>query len=368
MKKNKYQNLFYKKKTKRRYAIAAVLGVTALLGTAVLSLGQPPDAKTDSDAGLKSEVAYEASIAGSNIFSFIEGKISSSADKLVAKASATTNQSTADKAVSSQKFTPLVLRSSVDVTADGETKRISYIGHPTIEDILKKADITLSDTDTVSGSLSKAVTAGETIKVTRVEVSEEEELVETDYETVYEDDDSMTEGESSVKQEGINRVVKEVYQIVYRDGEPSETTVISTEVVQEGQDEIILVGTAPTPVESTSDDSGSSYESSSSDSSDSSDSSSSSDDFSYSNVITCTAYAYVAGGYGSSGNPAVVGTCAVDPSVIPLGTRLYVEGYGYAVANDTGGGIKGRTIDLVMNTATECYQWGARTVNVYILD
>ena len=178
MKKNKYQNLFYKKKTKRRYAIAAVLGVTALLGTAVLSLGQPPDAKTDSDAGLKSEVAYEASIAGSNIFSFIEGKISSSADKLVAKASATTNQSTADKAVSSQKFTPLVLRSSVDVTADGETKRISYIGHPTIEDILKKADITLSDTDTVSGSLSKAVTAGETIKVTRVEVSEEEELVE----------------------------------------------------------------------------------------------------------------------------------------------------------------------------------------------
>lgn len=91
-------------------------------------------------------------------------------------------------------------------------------------------------------------------------------------------------------------------------------------------------------------------------------------EFSYSDVFTCTAYAYVAGGYGASGNPAVVGTVAVDPSIIPLGTRLYVEGYGYAIANDTGGNIIGYTLDLVMDTEYECYQWGVRTVNVYILD
>ncbi len=92
------------------------------------------------------------------------------------------------------------------------------------------------------------------------------------------------------------------------------------------------------------------------------------DGYSYSNVITCTAYAYVAGGYGASGNPAVYGTCAVDPSVIPLGTRLYIEGYGFAIANDTGGNIVGCTVDLVMDTTAECYNWGVRTVNVYILD
>ncbi len=91
-------------------------------------------------------------------------------------------------------------------------------------------------------------------------------------------------------------------------------------------------------------------------------------EFSYSEAFTCTAYAYVAGGYGASGNPAVVGTVAVDPSIIPLGTRLYIEGYGYAVANDTGGNIIGYTLDLVMDTEAECYQWGVRTVTVYVLD
>ncbi|MFC6387138.1 peptidoglycan-binding protein [Sporolactobacillus kofuensis] len=59
---------------------------------------------------------------------------------------------------------------------------------------------------------------------------------------------------------------------------------------------------------------------------------------------------------------------AVDPSVIPLGTRLYVEGYGYAVAGDTGGAIKGRKIDVFFNNNTDALQWGRRTVKVKVLD
>ena len=62
------------------------------------------------------------------------------------------------------------------------------------------------------------------------------------------------------------------------------------------------------------------------------------------------------------------GVVAVDPSVIPLGTHLYIEGYGYAVAGDTGGNIQGRRIDLCYNTYDEAIQFGRQPVKVFILD
>ncbi|WP_086312509.1 hypothetical protein A5821_000183 [Enterococcus sp. 7F3_DIV0205] len=58
---------------------------------------------------------------------------------------------------------------------------------------------------------------------------------------------------------------------------------------------------------------------------------------------------------------------AVDPSVIPLGTKLYVEGYGEAVASDTGGAIKGNIIDLHFSDVSQCINWGRRQVAVTIL-
>ncbi|WP_207940334.1 hypothetical protein DOK78_002183 [Enterococcus sp. DIV2402] len=64
-------------------------------------------------------------------------------------------------------------------------------------------------------------------------------------------------------------------------------------------------------------------------------------------------------------NPMAV---AVDPNVIPLGTRLYVEGYGEAIASDTGGAIQGNIVDVHFSTYAECIAWGRRTVQVTILD
>lgn len=59
---------------------------------------------------------------------------------------------------------------------------------------------------------------------------------------------------------------------------------------------------------------------------------------------------------------------AVDPRVIPLGSKVYVEGYGYAVAGDTGGAIKGNRIDLHMPTKAAAYQWGRKNVKITILN
>jgi len=94
-------------------------------------------------------------------------------------------------------------------------------------------------------------------------------------------------------------------------------------------------------------------------------------------VLTMEATAYEPGprscgiyanGYTATGRRATYGVCAVDPRVIPLGTRLFVEGYGVAIAADVGGAIKGLKIDVCFDTVAEALRWGRRRVKVYILD
>lgn len=79
--------------------------------------------------------------------------------------------------------------------------------------------------------------------------------------------------------------------------------------------------------------------------------------------LTVSATCYDLSGRTATGMPVGHGVVAVDPSVIPLGTRMYVPGYGNGVAADVGGGIKGNTIDLWM-TPSECAAWGRRTVTI----
>lgn len=94
-------------------------------------------------------------------------------------------------------------------------------------------------------------------------------------------------------------------------------------------------------------------------------------------TISVTATAYTADCAGCSGitatgvnlkNDRNAKVIAVDPSVIPLGSKVYVEGYGYATAADTGGAIKGNKIDIHVPSTQEALNWGNRTVNVTIVD
>ena len=89
-------------------------------------------------------------------------------------------------------------------------------------------------------------------------------------------------------------------------------------------------------------------------------------------AITMVATAYTAGcagcsGITATGQPAGHGIVAVDPSVIPLGSHLYIPGYGHALAGDTGGAIRGNRIDLGMNSNSDAFQFGRRDVTVYVL-
>ncbi|SMC21338.1 3D (Asp-Asp-Asp) domain-containing protein [Clostridium acidisoli DSM 12555] len=89
-------------------------------------------------------------------------------------------------------------------------------------------------------------------------------------------------------------------------------------------------------------------------------------------VLTLDATAYSDNSYTSTGpmttrNPNGYSTIAVDPRVIPLGTKVYVDGYGYAIAADTGGDIVGNRIDVFFPSNADALNWGMRTVHVTIL-
>lgn len=93
-------------------------------------------------------------------------------------------------------------------------------------------------------------------------------------------------------------------------------------------------------------------------------------------VLTVRSTAYTASCKGCSGVTATginlkknpnAKVIAVDPKVIPLGTKVYVEGYGQAVAGDKGGAIKGNKIDVHVPNKTQAKRWGVRTVKVQIL-
>ena len=94
----------------------------------------------------------------------------------------------------------------------------------------------------------------------------------------------------------------------------------------------------------------------------------------YTDCLTVEATAYSGGGKTAMGTAAGEGTVAVDPDVIPLGSRLYITAedgsswvYGYAVAEDTGGSIQGERVDLFFWSESDCRAFGRRTAKVYVL-
>lgn len=96
------------------------------------------------------------------------------------------------------------------------------------------------------------------------------------------------------------------------------------------------------------------------------------DNNSYKASFAMVATAYTGGTITALGlkpvrDPSGLSTIAVDPSVLPLGAKVDIPGYGYAISSDTGSAIKGNIIDLYMNSEADCYAWGKRSVTLYIV-
>ena len=93
----------------------------------------------------------------------------------------------------------------------------------------------------------------------------------------------------------------------------------------------------------------------------------------YSRVVYVEATAYSSAepglsAYTATGTLCRRGVIAVDPNFIPLGTRVFIPGYGYAVAEDVGAAIINDRIDIAFSTVDECFEWGVKTVPMYIIE
>jgi len=83
--------------------------------------------------------------------------------------------------------------------------------------------------------------------------------------------------------------------------------------------------------------------------------------------VRVQAYAYHLRGFTARGTRTQLGTVAVDPRVIPMGSKIYIPGYGWGRAVDTGGAIQGRKIDVWLPTLSQCLQWGVRDITVTVV-
>lgn len=267
--------------------------------------------------------------------------------------------------------------------------------------LLARMGITPGTGDTLSCSSETQTYDGMTIELVHTETRIEEEDTTVPYPVNYYEDPDLEPGAEIVLVAGQNGLTHVKSEVTYRNGKEVSRVIVQetvqakpvTQLVIRGVDRTIMEQPAdPEPAEQAAPaaSSGTASGSSSSGSSSSGGSrydgsaetsgnvimTSSGESYTYVDVMTCSATAYTCEGYVGhtySGTLARVGAIAVDPTVIPLGTKMYVVSndgqyvYGYCVAEDIGGGIKGNKIDLYFDTYAECWDFGVRMCTVYIL-
>ncbi len=278
----------------------------------------------------------------------------------------------------------------VELTADGAIQSF-MTPEKTVQDFFNVENITMQAADKLSVNLEDSITRDMEISIVRVTSELVEETQPIEFAVQEKRDQSILKGKTEVKQEGSLGERKITRERTYEDGELITEVEVSNEVVVEAQDKIVAIGTkvpvvvkapAPAPVKNTVASSKPSTTTTtttttskkpSTDTVYASRGGSVPSELSYSRSLRVEATAYAGHTITATGTKPVRNSggwssIAVDRNVIPLGTRVYVENYGYAIAEDVGGAIKGNRIDLFMNSESDANSWGRRNVTIYILD
>jgi 3D (Asp-Asp-Asp) domain-containing protein len=239
------------------------------------------------------------------------------------------------------------VRRAIPVTliADGQESRIYTVGR-TPREVFARAGIEVGPNDRVFPGIDDEVAPRERVRVIRIR----EEIV-TERRTVPPPLIQRLNRDAfplryRVVSPGRPGRVEVVYRVRFADGQAVKRTRLDRRILQPSQPRIVHLGHAYVPSRAAL-------------------------RRLPSMLVEATAYAPFygpgVGGITFTGMRAQRGVIAVDPRVIPLGTIVYVEGYGTAIAADTGGAIRGRRIDVCLDTPREAYQWGRRWVRIWIL-
>lgn len=220
--------------------------------------------------------------------------------------------------------------------------------------LLEDEGVELGDHDVVRPSLSDPLVANCTVRISRIVQWMHKEHQRIAERTIREIDFALPPGQTKILHAGVAGLLERTVDYTQTDG-TLRKRVLGNRMVRKPEPRIIAegVGTseaiqefAKRGLEKTS--------------------------YIASSAIEMVATAYTAGcigcsGYTASGYHAGHGIVAVDPRIIPLGTKLYIPGYGFAIAGDTGGAIVGNRIDLGFDSLGDALSFGRRPVKVYTL-
>ena len=241
----------------------------------------------------------------------------------------------------------------------GETAYQLILPGTTVNHVLVQQQIEHELTLLYTGELDRYIENGEVLNFVTWDSHYYTEVEVIPYETVENHTGAVREGRQHIRQEGVDGEHQVTNSVIVIGGEEANRAVIGQTVTIDPIDKIIDIGTArlgaltdPTR-----------------------------EDFHYVRHLRMEATAYTAGfsctgkhpcdpwwGITASGRRVEHGIVAVDRNVIPLGTWLYVEGYGFALAADVGSAIRGYKIDLFMHCIQDARRFGRRHINVWILE
>jgi uncharacterized protein YabE (DUF348 family)/3D (Asp-Asp-Asp) domain-containing protein len=225
----------------------------------------------------------------------------------------------------------------------------------TVKDVLAQAGIGLQPLDRVTPRPGKAIRSGMTIRVTTVRGGTEVVEESIGYASVTQYDAELARGQRIISQGGTNGSVRREYRVRQVNGRETRRELVNETVVPP-TDEVVTIGTyvkpaAPAPVVAAA-------------------VAAPAGDLGCARTLHVYATWYTAASAGdgttATGTGVYKGIVAVDPRVIPLGTRMYIPGYGYGIAADTGGGVFGNYIDLAYGP-DDVKDWRTRWVDICIL-
>lgn len=228
-------------------------------------------------------------------------------------------------------------------------------------DVLNQLGYKLSNDDILSVDKDSNIEDADSITIKRVTYRNETETQSVDFETVKKNSKDVDLGKTKVQTEGKQGEALVTKKCKYVDGKKVSSETVDTKITKEPVDKVVLMGTkgsnVSNPVGTFTDMNGNTV--------------------AYSSVVTGsgTAYTAPAGSLTATGVTAYHGGVAVNPNIIPYGSKLYIVStdgsfvYGYATAVDTGGALTSGTaiVDCFYNTYDECVSFGRRNVNVYIV-
>jgi len=230
--------------------------------------------------------------------------------------------------------------------------RAASVTASTVGDALTALNVSLGSMDKVTPDPKSALVAGELIAIERVRTETQFVRTPVPFRTVFKMSHDLPAGQIERDQTGRTGEFTKTFLLTYVNDKLISRTLVSKKITRKPQDEETIGGIRVRMARALPSRSGAYRRL-------------------QSIMMVATGYSPYEGsstGRCATGMRAGYGVVAVDPRVIPLGTRLYIEGYGYAVAGDTGGAIKGRRVDLGHTTYREASDVGRQRVRVWILD